>query len=89
MVAVQTLPLSTRTLLISLVLVNAAQSALADCAAAPSLYYADRIVPLRAGHPVLGAYLNRLEARPSFARVLREMQPWWQNFPFADGPLAS
>ena len=62
---------------------------LADCAAAPSLYYADRIVPLRAGHPVLGAYLNRLEARPSFARVLREMQPWWQNFPFADGPLAS
>ena len=46
-------------------------------------------VPLRAGHPVLGAYLNRLEARPSFARVLREMQPWWQNFPFADGPLAS
>lgn len=62
---------------------------LADCAAAPSLYYADRIVPLRAGHPVLGAYLNRLETRPSFARVLREMQPWWQNFPFADGPLAS
>ena len=61
----------------------------ADCAAAPSLYYADRIVPLRAGHPVLGAYLNRLEARPSFARVLREMQPWWQNFPFASGPLAS
>ncbi len=62
---------------------------LADCAAAPSLYYADRIVPLRAGHPVLGAYLDRLEARPSFARVLREMQPWWQNFPFAERPLAS
>jgi len=60
---------------------------LADCAAAPSLYYADRIVPLRADHPVLGAYLDRLEARQSFARVLREMQPWWQNFPFADGPI--
>ena len=51
--------------------------------------FPNRIVPLRAGHPVLGAYLNRLEARPSFARVLREMQPWWQNFPFASGPLAS
>lgn len=62
---------------------------LADCAAAPSLYYADKIVPLRTDHPVLGVYLDRLEARPSFARVLREMQPWWQNFPFADGPLGS
>lgn len=62
---------------------------LADCAAAPSLYYADRIVPLRQDHPQLGAYLDRLEARPSFARVLREMQPWWHMFPFADGPLAS
>lgn len=58
---------------------------LADCAAAPSLYYADKIVPLRGDFPVLGAYLDRLEARPSFARVLDEMRPWWSMFPYADG----
>lgn len=56
---------------------------LADCAAGPALFYADKIVPLRAAHPVLGAYLDRLEARPSFARVLAEKQPWWAMFPFA------
>jgi len=58
---------------------------LADCAAAPSLFYADKIVPLREDHPLLGAYLDRLEARPSFARVLEEMQPWWSQFPYANG----
>jgi glutathione S-transferase len=58
---------------------------LADCAAAPSLFYADRIVPLRARHPALAAYVDRLVARPSFARVLEEKQPWWAMFPFADG----
>ncbi|MEK7343823.1 MAG: glutathione S-transferase family protein [Pseudomonadota bacterium] len=60
---------------------------LADCAAAPSLFYADRIVPMGAAHPALAAYLDRLVARPSFARVLEEKQPWWSMFPFADGPL--
>jgi glutathione S-transferase len=60
---------------------------LADCAAAPSLFYADKIVPLRSDHPALAAYLDRLLARPSFARVLEEKEPWWSMFPFADGPL--
>ncbi|UZW57272.1 glutathione S-transferase family protein [Sphingobium sp. JS3065] len=58
---------------------------LADCAAAPALFYADRIVPVREGFPGLGAYLDRLEARESFARVLREKEPWWHLFPYADG----
>lgn len=62
---------------------------LADCAAAPALFYADRIVPMRGSHPRLAAYLDRLEARPSFVRVLEEKQPWWAMFPFADGPLPS
>jgi glutathione S-transferase len=62
---------------------------LADCAAAPALFYADKVVPMRAGHPRLGAYLDRLEGRPSFARVLEEKQPWWSMFPFADEPLPS
>lgn len=54
---------------------------LADCAAAPALHYADRIVPLREGYPALGAYLDRLEARPSFARVLEEAAPYAAMFP--------
>lgn len=62
---------------------------LADCAAAPALFYADRILPLGERHPVLAAYLARLEARPSFARVLDEKKPYWSMFPFADGPLAA
>lgn len=60
---------------------------LADCAAAPSLLYADRIVPMRGAHPALAAYLDRLDARPSIARVLAEKQPYWSMFPFADGLL--
>lgn len=56
---------------------------LADCAAAPSLFYADKVEPMRGGFPVLAAYLDRLEARESFARVLREKEPWWHLFPFA------
>ncbi|WP_242125354.1 glutathione S-transferase family protein [Sphingobium sp. Sx8-8] len=58
---------------------------LADCAAAPSLFYADRIVPVRSGFPALAAYLERVEARESFARVLQEKEPWWPMFPYANG----
>ncbi len=59
---------------------------LADCAAAPSLFHADKVQPLRADFPTLGAYLDRLEAWPSFARVLADKEPWWHMFPFANGP---
>ncbi|WP_236614739.1 glutathione S-transferase family protein [Sphingobium baderi] len=58
---------------------------LADCAALPSLYFTDYVVPFRESHPNLAAYIARLEARPSVARVLEEMRPWFHNFPFADG----
>lgn len=54
---------------------------LADCAAAPALFYADKVAPLRAGHPNLASYLARLQARPSFARVLSEAQPYFALFP--------
>jgi glutathione S-transferase len=54
---------------------------MADCAAAPALYYADRVVPLGAGHPVTSAYLERLRVRPSFARVLVEAEPHFSSFP--------
>lgn len=57
---------------------------LADCAAAPALFYADKVEPMRAGHPILAAYLDRLEARESFARVLAEKAPYWSMFPYAN-----
>jgi glutathione S-transferase len=54
---------------------------LADCAAAPSLHYADKVHEFRGRFPVLAACLDRLEARPSFARVLKEAEPYAQMFP--------
>jgi glutathione S-transferase len=57
---------------------------LADCAALPALYYADYAVPL-ADWPGLAAYLGRLKARPSVARVLAEAEPFFQYFPLKDG----
>jgi len=57
---------------------------LADCAALPALFYADYVVSL-ADWPALAAYLGRLKARPSVARVLAEAQPFFQYFPLKDG----
>lgn len=57
---------------------------LADCAALPALFYADYGVSLD-GWPILRAYLERLKARPSIARVLTEAEPWFQYFPLKDG----
>lgn len=54
---------------------------LADCAAAPALYYADKVLPFAATHPNAAAYLARLLARPSFARVVQEAQPFAHMFP--------
>jgi glutathione S-transferase len=54
---------------------------LADCAAAPALYYADRVQPLTGAHGAVRAYLDRLTARPSFARVLKEAEPYFAMFP--------
>jgi glutathione S-transferase len=54
---------------------------LADCAAAPALFYAARVEPFRGGRPRLAAYFDRLVARPSFARVLREAEPYLPLFP--------
>ena len=54
---------------------------LADCTAFPSLYYANRAVPLGDNHPILTAYLNRLHTRPSIARVFKEAEPYLHMFP--------
>ncbi len=55
---------------------------LADCAAAPALFYADKVEPLNGSHIHLKNYLNRLINRPSFARVLKEAGPYFQFFPY-------
>jgi glutathione S-transferase len=54
---------------------------LADCAAAPSLFYADWVHPISADYPVLRAYRGRLLARPSFARAVDEARPFRHLFP--------
>lgn len=55
---------------------------LADCAAAPALFYANIVAPFAEENERLKAYLERLMARPSFARVLREAEPYIRFFPF-------
>ena len=54
---------------------------LADCAAAPSLFYADWTYPIPEAYPVLRAYRARLLARPSFARAVEEARPFRSLFP--------
>lgn len=59
---------------------NGAQFSMADCAAAPALFYANRLQPL-AQHANLAAYLERLMARPAYARVLAEAEPYFHMLP--------
>ncbi|MEY4510022.1 MAG: hypothetical protein RLZZ450_2144 [Pseudomonadota bacterium] len=60
---------------------------MADCAAAPALFYADIVFAFSTTYPNLGAYFERLVARPSFARALVEARPYFANFPMhADIP---
>jgi glutathione S-transferase len=54
---------------------------MADCAAAPALYYANLVAPLAERHRNTAAYLDRLMQRPSFARAAREADPYRHLFP--------
>jgi glutathione S-transferase len=54
---------------------------LADCAAVPALFYADKVMPLGGTWPQALALLERLKARASVARVLSEAEPWFKYFP--------
>src|SRR5262249_47924601 len=54
---------------------------LADCAAAPSLFYADWVHRIPEAHPVLRGYRARLLARPSFARAVEEARPFRPKLP--------
>ncbi|WP_394558344.1 glutathione S-transferase family protein [Aquipseudomonas alcaligenes] len=54
---------------------------LADCAAAPFLFYADWTQPIGEAFPTLRAYRQRLLQRPSFARAVDEARPYRAFFP--------
>ncbi|HEX7817315.1 glutathione S-transferase family protein [Dyella sp.] len=54
---------------------------LADCAAAPSLFYADWVSPIPATLTTLGDYRSRLLARPSFACAVEDARPFRSSFP--------
>jgi glutathione S-transferase len=54
---------------------------IADCAAAPALFYANTVMPFGDENKNLTAYFDRLTARPSLARVIKEAEPYFRMFP--------
>ncbi|MFY2055816.1 glutathione S-transferase family protein [Achromobacter xylosoxidans] len=54
---------------------------IADCAAAPALFYGDWVHPMAGRFPALAAYRARLLARPSIALVVDEARPYRGFFP--------
>jgi glutathione S-transferase len=54
---------------------------LADCAAAPALFYADWVEEIGGGRPKVKAYRSRLLAHPVVARVVDEARPYRPYFP--------
>lgn len=59
----------------------AGRFSLADCAAAPSLFYADWTHQIGDDFPKLRAYRSRLNARPSFAKAIEGGRPYRSFFP--------
>ncbi|CAN7302529.1 glutathione S-transferase family protein [Mesorhizobium amorphae] len=58
---------------------------MADCAAAPALFYANKVEPFGDNYPAVKRYHDRLLARPSVARVIEEAQPYFKLFPYNNG----
>jgi glutathione S-transferase len=54
---------------------------LADCAAMPPLFYGNMVEPFGDAHKNVTAYFERLKARPSVARVLKEAEPYFNMVP--------
>ena len=54
---------------------------IADCSAAPPLFYVNKVMPFGDTHKNVQRYLGRLMERPSFARALKEAQPYFAMFP--------
>lgn len=54
---------------------------MADCAAAPALFYAVTYVPLATRHVHLAAYFERLMDHPSVAATIDEARPYFKFYP--------
>ncbi len=61
---------------------------LVDCAASPALFYANTAMPFDPAQRNLQAYFDRLMSRPSYVRVLKEAQPYFDLFPMEKKPQA-
>jgi len=57
---------------------------LADCAAWPALFYGNMAEPFGASRRHLAAYVERLKARPSVARVVEQAEPYFHMVPQAN-----
>jgi glutathione S-transferase len=57
---------------------------MADCAAAPALFYANLVMPFEKDYKQTASYLRRLMQRPSFARCIEEAKPYRHLFPVKD-----
>jgi glutathione S-transferase len=53
---------------------------MADCAALPPLFYANMVEPFGT-HQHIVSYFERLKARPSIARVMKEAEPYFSMVP--------
>ena len=61
-----------------------AEFSLADCAAAPALFYASTLVPFAKPQHNLQRYYERLVERPSVRRVIEEAEPYFDLYPFVE-----
>jgi glutathione S-transferase len=58
---------------------------MADCAAAPALFYAVTYVPLSPQHVHLATYFERLMAHPAVSRTIDQARPYFKFYPGRDG----
>ncbi len=59
---------------------------LVDCAASPALFYANHVVPIDRNRKNLSAYFDRLMARPTYMRVLKQALPYFHLVPTETKP---
>jgi glutathione S-transferase len=58
---------------------------MAECAAAPALFYAVTYIPLLPHQKLLAAYFNRLMDHPSIARTIDHARPYFKFYPGRTG----
>lgn len=61
---------------------------IADCAAAPALFYASIVEPFSRGHTRLAAYFERLMNRSTIRRTIKEARPYFHLFPLKESTPA-